>query len=502
MLAAALAAALPVHAAADCAPARGGAALGRVDFTGPSAILPPEELDAIAARFAGCRRAPASVEAVIDAVNAAYAARGADLAFADFAGTADRTVRIALIEVRYDAVEVEGAARINPDFLRARAGASPGALADIRALEARLARMPETDGLRVEADLRPGARPGTTTLVLRVEEPPRLRAVIGADTTGAVDSGQARLTGAVTVPSLTGLADPLTLSGSLSEGSRQVALAYARPLGAEGARLSFGLSYEATEAIFAPPPGNALTTTGVQATAGLAWPLRASDAGSDSLTAALTVAFDASALAGVAVSDTVAVEIALGASHLRRFPGRGVIGLSHALRAGTVDDRATPAGYTYLRFEGTAFALAALAGDWTLGAEARWQYATGPVPTFAQFSATGRSGVRGYGRVAASTDAGALLRGEVRRAPVEAGGGLRLSPFGFADAGLGASHGGAGLVAGPLRAAVGLGLDAAYDLGRGRTLAGSLVAAMPLADAPPRLRAGEVQIVASVSLGF
>jgi hemolysin activation/secretion protein len=501
MLAAALAA-LPLAAAADCAPARGGAALGRVVFTTPSAILPSAELDAIADRFAGCRRDPRSVEAVIGAVNAAYAARGADLAFADFAGTRGRTVQIALIEVRYDAVEVEGATIVSPDFLRARAGAAPGALADMRALEARLARLPETDGLRVEADLRPGVRPGTTTLVLRVEEPPRLRAVIGADNTGAVDSGQARLTGALTISSLTGLADPVTFSASLSEGSRQAAVAYARPLGTGAARLSFGLSVETTEAIFAPPPGNALTTTGVQATAGIAWPLRASDAGTDGLTAALTVAFDSSALAGVPVSDTAAVEVAIGTTHLRRFPGRGLVGLSHALRAGTVDDRVTPAGHTYLRYEGTAFALAALSSDWTLGAEARWQYATGPVPTFAQFSATGRSGVRGYGRVTATNDAGALLRAELRRAPLDAGGGLRLSPFGFADAGFGASHGAAGLVAGPLRASVGLGLDAAHDLGGGRTLAGSLVVALPLADALPRLRAGEVQIVASVSVGF
>jgi len=489
-----------VAAAANCVPARGGAALGRVVFTGPSAIVARAELDAIATAHAGCARDVASVEAVIEAINAAYESRGADLAYAEFGGTRGERVAIDLVEIRYDQVLVQGAERTRPDYVRARAGAVPGDLADIRRLESRLARLPETDGLRIEADLRPGTRPGTTILTLNVAEPPAQRGFFGLDSTGAVDSGQARLSGGVTLTSLSGLADPLSLSVSRTEGSRQLSLSYARPLGAEGARLSFGLSVERSEALFAAAPATGLLTTGGQVTVGLAHPLRADADGTDSLTLAATLALDASDLAGVALSDTHTLEIALGSSHLRRFDGRA-LGLTHALRLASVDDRATPGQFTYARYEGSVFALAALGAAWSLGAEARWQYATDPLPAFAQFSAVGRSGVRGYGRVAATNDAGALARIELRRAPFDAGA-LRLSPFGFVDAGYGASHGAGGLTAGPMRASLGLGLDLSADLGRGRVLTGSLLVALPLADALPRVRAGSPEIVAALTFGF
>lgn len=486
--------------AATCPPAAGAAALGQVIFAAPSAILAQSDLDAIATAHAACARDVASVEAVIEAINTAYEARGADLAYAEFGGTRGGRVVIDLVEIRYDQVLIQGAQRTRPDYLRARAGAEPGALADIRRLESRLARLPETDGLRVEADLRPGTRPGTTILTLNVAEPPAQRGFFGLDSTGAVDSGQARLSAGVTLTSLSGLADPLSLSVSRTEGSRQLALSYARPWGTEGARLSFGLSVERSEALFAPAPATGLLTSGGQVTVGLAHPLRADADRTDSLTLSATLALDASELGGVALSDTRTLEIALGSSHLRRVEGRA-LGLTHALRLGSVDDRVTPGSYTYARYEGSVFALAALGSDWSLGAEARWQYATDPLPAFAQFSATGRAGVRGYGRVAATNDAGAVARIELRRSPFDSGR-LRLSPFGFADAGYGASHGAGGLTAGPLRASVGLGLDLSADLGRGRSLTGSLIAALPLVDALPRVRAGSPEIVAALTFGF
>lgn len=499
-LAAALALAFAASAAqaADCPPARGGTPLGLVRFSTQSAILPQATLEGIAAAHAGCLRDVPSVEAVIEAVNAAYAAAGAELAFAEFDGTPGGRVAIALVEIRYDRVEVEGAQRTRPEHVRARAGAAPGDLADLRRLRARLARLPETDGLRVEADLRPGAAPQTTTLVLRVDEPPALRANLGLDTTGAVDSGILRATAGVTITSLTGLADPLALTLARSRGSLQAGLSYARALGAEGTRLTLGASVERSEALFAAPPATGLVSTTAQVTLGLSQPLGAE--GNDTLTAAITLAHDGARLAGITLSDTRTLEVALGSAHLRRGEG-WALGLTQTLRWGRVDDRVTPARSSYLRHDGTLFGLVALGPDWSLGGELRWQYASAPLPAFAQFSATGRSGVRGYGRVGATSDAGVLARLELRRSPFAAGA-VTLSPFGFVDAGRGYGRGPAGWVAGPVRASVGLGLDLSAQLGQGRSLTGSIVAAVPLVDALPRVRAGRPELVATLAIGF
>lgn len=489
----------PAHASdVACVLARGNdATLGEVRFTNPSGWLSQETLAAISAAHAPCTREVPSVEAVIEAVNAAFAAVGADLAFADFAGLSGQTVLIDLVEVRYGNVRVEGAETTDPDYLRARVGIREGDLVDLRRVEARVSAIAELDGLDVAADLQPGQARGTSDVVLQVTEPPAVVRTFGIDTLGAADTGRIRASGAVRIASLTGLRDPLTLSFAISKGTRQVGLDYSRPIGTEGLRLSFGLSIERSRAINAPPPGNGLETQGIVATVGLSLPLQVSDERLSLVTASVSAARDSSDLAGVKINDLQTVELAFGSTHQWRFAGRGVVGFSQTLRIGRVADGVLGGSDTYLRHDGTAFGLLRLSQDWTLGSELRWQVADGPLPAFARFSAVGRTGVRGYAAASGSDDAGWLSRLELRRAQIARGSWL-LSPFVFADIGRGASHAGGSLVWGALRSSVGLGLDLDFQRGRdpsagaaqrfGAGAVASLLVAMPLHDALPHVR--------------
>lgn len=494
----------PVQAA-DCAVARGGEArLGTVRYVTPSGWLPPETLAAIAADYAGCRRDVPAVEAVIAAVNRAYTDVGADLAFADFAGTDGDTILIELVEIRYEAIDVEGATTTRPDYVRARAGAAAGDLVDLPALQQRLERLPQTDDIRVAADLRPGAARGTSRLVLRVDEPPPVRRVITLDNTGSPDSGRAVLSGGVTIASLTGLRDPLSVFGAVSEGKAQASIGYARPVGGDGARLSFGVSFERTRTLRAAPPLDDLISEALFASVGYTRPLRLTDSATDSLALSLALAVDRSDLAGIALSDLRSIEASVGSSHLRRFPGRGLVTLTQSLRFGRVDDRLTPARYNYVRHTGALSGVVLMGSDWTLGGELRWQFADGPLPTFARIASTGTSGVRGYQALGISDDETMVLRSELRRNPVAWGNtGLTASPFLHADIGRGSSFGaGNARVRGPVRKSVGAGVDLRRALRGGQTLVGSLVISVPLTDAAPRVTKGSPEVIAVVSVEF
>ena len=443
-----------------------------------------------------------SVEAVIEAINAAYEAAGADLAFARFGGLDGAAVLIELVEIRYGAVRVTGNAHTDAGYVLGRAGARPGDLADLRRLEDRLGRFPETEDIRVDAALAPGAAEGSTDLTLTVTEPPNLRRTVSVDTLGSPDSGRLRLGTTLSVASLTGLRDPLSVSLTASEGALSGVFAYARPFGTEGARIGLTLTGERVRAVRAAAPLNDLRTRAFQAGIAGSLPLRATSEASDFLTFGLTHARDRSVLAGVVLTDQRTTELALGSSHVRRFPGRGLVALTHALRVGRLDDRVTPARVSYLRHEGSLSGLYALGADWTLGGEARWQAGSRTLPVFAQFSPLGRSGVRGYAAASGATDAGVLARLELRRAPVDLGRSAQLSPAVFADAGRGANRVGGAMVRGPLYRAVGLSLDLGGAAGRAGGFAGNLTLALPLNDALPRVRKGRVQAAASLSVQF
>lgn len=491
--------------AADCAQARAGApSLGEVRYTTASGWLAPETLAAIATDHANCVRDVPAVEAVIEAINRAYAQAGADLAFAGFAGTEGDTILIELVEIRYGAVEVTDAPTTRADYVTGRSGAVVGELVDLQKLQERLERLPTTDDIRVEADLQPGTEPGTSQLILRVTEPPAVRRIIGIDNRGSPDSGRTTASGVVSIASLTGLRDPLTMSLAASEGTVQAVLGYTRPVGTDGARLSFGLSGERTRAVRAAPPVNALKTQALFGSLGFTQPLRITPEATDTLALALSLSKDTGTLSGVDLFDLSTVELSLGSTHLRQFPGRGLITLSQSLKFGQVDDRVTPADYSYVRHNGALSGVALMGPNWTLGGELRWQIADRALPSFARFSVGGIAGVRGYRSLGVTDDSGILLRSELRRNPFAwAETGLTLSPFIHADLGRGTSYAaGNRKVRGDLRRAVGIGLDMRRPLTADRSLVGSLVVSIPLDDAGTRVRRHEPEVTASLSIEF
>lgn len=294
----------------------------------------------------------------------------------------------------------------------------------------------------------------------------------------------------------------MSLSGS--EGTTQAVLGYSRPVGADGARLSFGLSGERTRALRAAPPANSLRTEALFASVGYGQPLRITQDATDTLVLSVSLSKDRGTLSGVALFDLSTVELSLGSTHLRQFAGRGLITLSQSLKLGQVDDRVTPAGYSYVRHTGAASGIALMGPDWTLGGELRWQIADRALPSFARFSVGGSAGVRGYRALGATDDAGVLLRSELRRNPFARGeGGLTLSPFIHADLGRGSSYGaGNRRIRGDLRRAIGAGVDLRRPYGGDRSLSGVIAISIPLDDAGLRVRRHKPEVTASLSIEF
>lgn len=106
----------------------------------------------------------------------------------------DGTVRLRVVEARYDAVLLENESRVGEGLLEATlAPLAPGALVTRAALDRSLLLLGDLPGVQPRAILRPGADVGTSTLVVQAAPTPVFSGVATLDNAGNRYTGRARL---------------------------------------------------------------------------------------------------------------------------------------------------------------------------------------------------------------------------------------------------------------------------------------------------------------------
>ena len=468
-----------------------------VEVVNPSAYLAAADLSRVAAAFRGRPATPQTLGRLKQQIDRLYAVRNIGLAQAVIEGvSANGTVRVRLFEARLGRVAYD-APGLSADYLRWRLNLKPGDLADTRLITARLERLAWTDGLQADARFAPGTQVGTTDLTLTYPPVRRWSGYASADNYVSRANGGARLSFGVTANALTGWNDPLSLSGSVSEGNRSLTLSYARAVTPGGDRLILTLHTERGD-LSGPPRRQSAKDW---ATLTYSRPLHLSETRRLYFTAALDAYRESARLAGVTTSDQSGVALNLGVAGQQRA-GRGVLGWTLGLTVGRYNDRVL--GRSNIpgnRANGSFDYRTPLGQSAVFAVGGAFQYPlTTSLPAHDFFTVTAASTVPGYDEGISAGIAGYWVRAQIESArPVRGlGRGIDIRPYAFAAAGQAYGRAGSRLSGQGLAASVGVGLSGRID----KRTAFDLQVAAPLTRVLGSGGKGSVTISAALSVSF
>jgi hemolysin activation/secretion protein len=228
-------------------PAPGAVRVSAFRITG-STVLQSDGLQALVSEGVGRELTLAQIEALAARVTAWYRERGYLLAraYVPAQDLADGVVEIAVSEGRIGSVEVRGSRRYDPGFLRAHVlldRERPPFQADD--FERSLLLLNDLPGLEVKSTLRPGALPGTTDIVLDVEEH-LLTGDIEANSYGSRETGYERFALGLNLNNPFGWNDTFGIRGLVSREGDALWFArgtYSVALGHWGTRLSLAYTH-------------------------------------------------------------------------------------------------------------------------------------------------------------------------------------------------------------------------------------------------------------------
>ncbi|MBB5875237.1 ShlB/FhaC/HecB family hemolysin secretion/activation protein [Xanthomonas sp. 3498] len=154
------------------------------------------------------------------------------------------TVRLQVVEARYDQIALANQSRIGDDLLRATlAPLHSGEVVTQSTLFTRLLLLGDLPGVEPHATLRPGTGPGTSTLDVRAGAEPTLQGQLVADTAGSRYTGRLRVGAYLDINNPMRHGDQLSL-GTLTSGHglRYGRLGYQFTLNGHGTRLGAAYS--------------------------------------------------------------------------------------------------------------------------------------------------------------------------------------------------------------------------------------------------------------------
>lgn len=169
---------------------------------------------------------------------------------------ADGELQISLLSGASDdipTVELAENARIRADFVSKLSlrGATPGEPLKTEELERAVLLVNDLPNISAQSILERGSRPGSTQVILKVEEDQILNGIFTLDTFGNRHTGILQGNGQVAFNNLSGYGDRLAIGIGGSEGLRRGDISYSSPLGFDGlsASISYsGLTYELGDA--------------------------------------------------------------------------------------------------------------------------------------------------------------------------------------------------------------------------------------------------------------
>lgn len=218
--------------------------LDGVDFT-PSAFLSSTELDSIAAEYLSRPVRFADLNAMIGRINALYAERGivSARAIVPPQTVEGGVLQVRLVEGRLGELVIDGNRSIKPAFISRRLSVAQGEVVDVPRLREELTRINRTSELTLQTAMRAGQSPGTTDLLLSVQEPARWDAQLFVDNLGTDTTGENRFGAFARWYAPLGRDDRLTLYAVGGEGAANFHTAYSVPVTRGGGRLEGSFTY-------------------------------------------------------------------------------------------------------------------------------------------------------------------------------------------------------------------------------------------------------------------
>ena len=203
-------------------------------------VLPPADLDAIAAPYEGREVTLEELfrlkdELTLAYLNAGYVNSGATLPDQD---VSDGVVRFSIVEGALEAVDITGARQLSTAFLEQRIRLGAGPPLNVNRLQDRLQLLLQDPTIaKLDAQLLPGSAPGLARLAVVVEEREKrfsIEARAANDQSPSIGANDGGLT--FTWFNVLGRNDPLVLTGDLTEGLREASFYYSVPLTARDLR--------------------------------------------------------------------------------------------------------------------------------------------------------------------------------------------------------------------------------------------------------------------------
>lgn len=383
-----------------------------------SAYLTTAELDSVVKPLIGTSVSVIDLRALVDRINALYAARGLVTARAalPIQDIKDGVVAIRLVEGKVGRVGAEGGSARSRAHATRRAGIDPGDLADPRDLELELRSFNLQNDVQLRARLASGDDFGTTDVALDIVEPRQLGLDFFIDNNGFSSTGTVQGGAVLRGYRLLTPADRVSAGVVKSRGVLSESLGYSVPWGSV-VRLGLSGSHGSTELTSAAPArldirGKSTSGSGDVAFLMLVTPRLAVTSG-----ASVSVTQSNTDIAGKRVIDNA--ELAGDASLTVNYaaPGFSLAGATDVSIA-RVREHISATERTSFLWRGSLTAARAIGrGGTQVRLRADGQYSPSDnLPGLLQYQIGGARSVRGFGPGVAAGDSGFSVSGELAHA--------------------------------------------------------------------------------------
>lgn len=413
-----------------------------------SVYLDDAALATVAADYTGRSITFEDLQAMVEEINALYAAAGVVTARAILPPQEIRNgvLRVQLVEATIDQVNYDGLDQTDPEFLRRSILIEPGQKPDFDRLEQELRRFEVAHDFRPVLLFAPGATPGTSTASISGEEPPRYQFTASLDNFGSEATGSNRLTLFGQVNSLTGVRDTLTGQIQLRFGEFNVTdgaysgyISYSRPVNGRGGRVVGSALFQRSEVIAGPFAGLAILSDNYSLSLGYSQPVRVRADNHWLLEGDVIVERSKSNLSGVEFSDVELRELQLATTWTRIRPGHSIVA-NVGLKVGQSESQDTSETEGSYQLLYGALGYSRIFGDRVrFSGDVNFQFAPDQnLPIARLFNVGGSNWLRGYPEAVRSGDSGLVARFQVSPSTPYTPGQGRVSytPFGFTDLGL------------------------------------------------------------------
>lgn len=218
--------------------------LNEVRFVPASELLDAATLDAVSARYVGRVVSLADLNALVEAVDAAYASKGVTTAKAMLREQTlkDGKVEVTLMEGRLGKLQVTGQGKVPERFVQRRVHQQEGEVVQTDRLRDDLVYLNRTSDMQVRALLRPGEATGHTDIVLMAETPDRHNWGVFVDNAGVESTGRERFGVQGQFWGLAGVNDLLAGSVAYSRGGLEGRISYSGIVNKRNGRVGVNVS--------------------------------------------------------------------------------------------------------------------------------------------------------------------------------------------------------------------------------------------------------------------